>query len=142
MADVIDFAVKTLRTPIEQTEVYQRAYRLAQDIHKATLNMPTGEQAGLADDLRRAVRAVCTHMIEGFQKQNKRSPSFYVEADISTMVAIDVAYQVDFMLRYARDLGYLNPDQCEIWSGGYIDLLNTLKRMNEAAQSGHGMNDA
>ncbi|MDE3015649.1 MAG: four helix bundle protein [Pseudomonadota bacterium] len=134
MADVIDFSNRTLRTPIERTDLYQRAYTLAQEIHKATLDFPEVEQRELGDDVRRAVRAVCTHLVEGFEKQKKASPSFYVEVDILTMVAIDVARKVDFMLRYCRDLGYIDVGRCDRWCEGYGAILHQLQEINEATQ--------
>lgn len=134
MADVIDFSNKTLRTPIEQTDVYRQAYALAQEIHKVTLGFPEVEQRELGDDVRRAVRAVCTHLVEGFEKQKKANPSFYVEVDILTMVAIDVTRKVDFMLRYCRDLGYIDTVSCDRWCQGYAEVLNALQAINEATQ--------
>lgn len=134
MADIIDFETQALRTPLEDMEVYKRAYALAQEIHKVTLGFPEVEQHDLADDVRRAVRAVCTHLVEGFEKQKKGSVSFYVEADILSMVAIDVARKVDFMLRYCRDLGYIAPEKCDEWCVGYAEILNQLQQINDAAR--------
>ena len=133
MADVIDFSAKTLRIPVEQTDLYQRAYTLALEIHRATLAFPEVEQRDLADDVRRAVRAVCSHLIEGFEKQKRASPSFYVEVDILTMVAIDVTRKVDFLLRYCRDLGYIHAEQCTSWCERYMVVLKMLHDINEAA---------
>ena len=134
MADVIDFSNKTLRTPIEQTNAYQFAYRLAQEIHKATLEIPAVEQKELADDVRRLVRAICSHMVEGFEKQKDSSPSFYVEADILTAIAIGDTRKIAFLLGYCRDLGYIDAARCEAWCAGYAEILQMLQAMNDAAK--------
>ena len=50
-------------------DVYQKAYQLSLDIHKATLGFPKLEQFALADQMRRASKSICANLAEGFAKQ-------------------------------------------------------------------------
>jgi four helix bundle protein len=49
--------------------VYQRAYGLSLQIHKASLGFPKMEQYALADQMRRASKSICGNIAEGFAKQ-------------------------------------------------------------------------
>ena len=58
------------RWDIEDLEVFRRAYRLSLDLHRASLDFPKIEQfGGLADQLRRASKSVCSLMAEGAGRQ-------------------------------------------------------------------------
>lgn len=56
--------------------VYQNAYRLSLEIHKATLGFPKMEQYGLADQMRRSSKSICGNIAEGFAKQRRSSAEF------------------------------------------------------------------
>ena len=61
----------------EDLEVYQRAYRLALELHKASLQFPKIEQFALADQIRRASKSVCANIAEGFARQRGSSADFH-----------------------------------------------------------------
>ena len=61
----------------EDLEVYQRAYRLALELHKASLQFPKIEQFALADQVRRASKSVCANIAEGFARQRGSSADFH-----------------------------------------------------------------
>ena len=62
------------RWDIEDLEVFRRAYRLSLDLHRASLDFPKIEQfGGLADQLRRASKSVCSLMAEGAGRQQGSS---------------------------------------------------------------------
>ena len=45
----------------EDLEVFQRAYRLSLEIHRASLTFPSAEQRALADQIRRASKSICAN---------------------------------------------------------------------------------
>ena len=51
----------TIVRSFEDLEVYQRAYRLALELHKLSLSFPKIEQFALADQVRRAQRNLRQH---------------------------------------------------------------------------------
>ena len=59
-------ARKAVRS-FEDLEVFQRAYRLALDVHEASLRFPKHEQSELARQLRKASKSVCANIAEGRQ---------------------------------------------------------------------------
>ncbi len=57
-------------------DVYQRAYRISLDVHKATVEFPWMEQYALADQMRRASKSICANVFEGFARQRSSSAEF------------------------------------------------------------------
>jgi four helix bundle protein len=66
---------KVIRS-FEDLEVFQRAYRISLDIHRASLDFPKIEQYALADQVRRASKAICANLAEGFAKQRRSSAEY------------------------------------------------------------------
>ncbi len=70
--------VQTTRGPaagFEDLKVFKLAYRLALEVHRASLGFPAVEQYGLADQVRRASKSICANIAEGIGKQPGRRPS-------------------------------------------------------------------
>ena len=100
------------RWDIEDLEVFRRAYRLSLDLHRASLDFPKIEQfGGLADQLRRASKSVCSLMAEGAGRQQGSSREFarYL------VMAAGSAEEVRLWCRYAVDLGYI--EAMRRWNG-------------------------
>ena len=60
------------KTPVrsfEDLEVFQRAYRIALIVHRASLTFPPIEQRALGDQVRRASKSITANIAEGFGKQ-------------------------------------------------------------------------
>ena len=89
----------------EDLEVYQRAYRLALELHKFSLQFPKIEQFALADQVRRASKSVCANIAEGFAKQRSSSAEFHR----FLVLALGSSDEMKVWLSFCRDLGYL-PD--------------------------------
>jgi four helix bundle protein len=60
----------------EDLEVFQRAYRLSLEVHRASLEFPRIEQWALADQVRRASKSICANLAEGFGRQRLSKPEF------------------------------------------------------------------
>ena len=56
----------------EDMEVFQRAYRVSLEIHRASLTFPAVEQRALADQIRRASKSICANLAEGYGRQKGR----------------------------------------------------------------------
>ena len=86
----------------EDLDVFRQAYTLSLVVHRATLAFPKIEQySGLADQLRRASKSVCSLIVEGAGRQTASSSEF---ARYLTM-AIGSAEEARLWCRYAHDLG-------------------------------------
>ena len=107
----------------EDLEVFQRAYRVSLDLHKATLRFPKLEERVLADQIRRASKSICGNIAEGFGKQRRSSAEFkrYL------LMAIGSADEMQVWLRYCADLGYVDRETCERWRDEYRQIARMLQ---------------
>ena len=120
---------KTIRS-FEDLEVFQRAYRLSLDIHRASLEFPKIEQYALADQVRRASKAICANLAEGFAKQ-RRSPAEYRRF---LQMAIGSADEMRVWLRYCVDLGYIDQPTWIRWRDEYQAIARMLTGLHAAWQ--------
>jgi four helix bundle protein len=108
--------------------VYQNAYRLSLEIHKATLGSPKMEQYALADQMRRSSKSICGNIAEGFAKQRASSAEFRR----FIMIAIGPSDEMKVWLDYSRDLGYVDAAQVEGWQMEYARISRMLHRLIES----------
>lgn len=87
----------------EDLEVYQRAYRLALELHKFSLEFPRIEQFALADQIRRASKSVCANIAEGFARQRSSSADF----QRFIVMALGSSDEMKVWLSFCADLGYV-----------------------------------
>ena len=102
----------------EDLEVFQRAYKLSLEVHKASLGYPRVEQYGLADQIRRASKSICANIAEGFAKQE------YSNAEFKPLGSAD---EMRVWLRYGLDLGYTKEDEWQKWRDDYIEVAKMLQ---------------
>jgi four helix bundle protein len=107
----------------EDLEVFQRAYRISLDLHRASLQFPAVEQRALADQIRRASKSICGNIAEGFGKQRRSSAEFkrYL------LMAIGSADEMQVWVRYCLDLGYVDRERCEAWRDEYRQIARMLQ---------------
>ena len=121
----------------EDFDVFKRAYALSLDLHRASLSFPKIEQyGGLADQLRRASKSVCSLIVEG-QGRQLASPR---EFGGYLVMALGSAEEAKLWCRYATDLGYVEVDQAEAWReelGHIIRMLQGLRSELDRDLSGH-----
>ncbi|MEQ1611285.1 MAG: four helix bundle protein [Hyphomicrobiaceae bacterium] len=103
-------------------EVYQLAYRISLDVHRATLGFPKLEQYVLADQMRRASKSICGNLAEGFGKQRASSAEFRRFLSI----AIGSSDEMKVWLDYSRDLGYVDAARTEEWQADYARISRML----------------
>ena len=88
--------------PFHRLEVYQRAYRLALEVHKITLAFPAIEQYGLGAQMRDSSKSIPVNIAEGMGKQE--SPRDVIRF---VRIAIGSCDETRVHLDFAKDLGYL-----------------------------------
>jgi four helix bundle protein len=85
------------RWSVEDLDVFRRAYQLSLELHQVSLDFPKIEQfGGLADQLRRASKSVCSLVAEGAGRQQASPREF---ARYLTM-AIGSAEEMRLWCRY------------------------------------------
>ena len=109
---------------VEDLDVFQRAYRISLDLHRASLQFPKIEQfGGLADQMRRASKSICGNIAEGFGKQRRSN----VEFKRYLLMAIGSADEMQVWLRYCADLEYIDRAACECWRDEYRQIARMLQ---------------
>lgn len=114
--------VEAIRS-FEDLQVFQRAYAISLELHRASLKMPKIEQYVLADQMRRASKSVCANIAEGFGRQRASSADF---RRFLTM-AIGSCDEMQVWVRYASDLGYVDKDITTKWREEYIEIAKMLR---------------
>ena len=113
----------------EDLDVFRRAYRVSLEVHRASLGFPAIEQRALADQIRRASKAICANLVEGFGRQGWSKPEFRR----FLMMATGSADEMQVWTLYARDLGYIDGDVAEGWQGEYREIARMLQGLSRTA---------
>src|SRR5271169_3710946 len=107
----------------EDLQVFQRAYRISLEVHRASLRFPAIEQYVLADQVRRASKSICGNIAEGFGKQRRSNAEFkrYL------LMAIGSADEMQVWVRYCADLEYIDQERCAMWRDEYRQIAKMLQ---------------
>jgi four helix bundle protein len=112
----------------EDLEMFQRAYRISLEVHRASLQFPTIEQRALADQIRRASKSICGNIAEGFGKQRRSGAEFkrYL------LMAIGSADEMQVWVRYCSDLEYIDQKTCTAWRDEFRQIAKMLQGLYTA----------
>ena len=116
----------------EDLEVFQRAYRVSLEVHRASLGFPATEQYGLGDQIRRASKSICANIAEGFAKQRWSAAEF----KRFLAMAIGSADEMRVWLRYCHDLGYIDEPSWRSWRDAYQEIAKMLHGLRAGWQAG------
>src|ERR1700751_6494579 len=111
---------------LEELEVFQRAYRVSLEVHRASLELPRIEQFALADQLRRSSKSICANLAEGFAKQSRSAAQYrrYLT------VAIGSSDETQLWLRYCIDLGYIEEVGGQRGVADYVEIRRMLQGLH------------
>ena len=111
----------------EDLEVFQRAYRIALEVHRVSLDFPRIEQQhGLADQVRRASKSISANIAEGFGKQRLSVAEF----QRFLAMAVGSADEMRVWLRYCLDLGYIEEATWRRWRDEYQEIAKMLRGLH------------
>ena len=116
--------MKSEPSTFEDLEVFQRAYRVSLELHRASLQFPKVEQfAGLADQMRRASKSICGNIAEGHGKRRRSKAEFkrYL------LMAIGSTDEMQVWLKYCSDLEYVDQKSCVQWRDEYRQIARMLQ---------------
>ena len=114
---------------VEDLGVFQRAYRLSLEVHRASLEFPRIEQFAVADQVRRASKSICANLAEGFGKQRQSRVEFHR----FLLMALGSADEMQIWTLYCRDLGYVGVDVAERWRGEYREIARMLQGLHRGS---------
>ena len=113
----------------EDLEVFQRAYRLSLEIHRASLAFPVAEQRALADQIRRASKSICANIAEGYGRQKRSKAEF----KRFLQMAIGSSDEMRVWVRYALDLEYIDEPTWQRWRDEYQTIVRMLQSLLQRA---------
>jgi len=93
--------------PYEKLDAWKLAHELALEVYRATACFPRSELYGLTSQTRRAALSVPTNIVEGSAKRGHREFRRFLD------VAIGSLTELCYLLRFARDAGFLAPNHWE-----------------------------
>ncbi len=120
---------------VESLRVFQMAYAVSLDVHRASLLWPKVEQyGGIADQLRRSSKSICANLVEG----GGRRSDYQREFVRFVAIAIGSADECRLWCRYAEDLGYVTQEQSQAWNATFIEVAKMLNGLRLRLQSSNG----
>ena len=91
---------------VRQLHVFQLAYKTAMEVFRQSRSFPSDERYSLTSQIRRSSRSVAANIAEGYRK--RQYPAMFS----SKMADADAeATETGVWLDFARDCGYLKPDE-------------------------------
>jgi four helix bundle protein len=113
----------------EDLEVFQRAYRLSLEIHRASLTFPAAEQRALADQIRRASKSICANIAEGYGRQKRSKAEF----KRFLQMAVGSGDEMRVWVRYALDLNCIDEPTWQGWRDEYQTIVRMLQSLMQRA---------
>jgi four helix bundle protein len=108
-----------------ELKVFQKAYALALEVHKASLNFPKTEQYALADQLRRSTKSVCANIAEGFARQRDSK----LEWKRFLMIALGSCEESSMWLDFCRDLRYVAQERTSSWQNDCNIIIKMIHKL-------------
>jgi len=111
--------------------VWHKAHHLALSVYRNTRSFPKSERFGLVSQLRRAAVSVPSNLAEGAGRDTPRDFMRFVS------IAAGSASELQYQLKLAGDLGYLNSNQAtELGAAAHEvkKMLHGLLRAHKAVQ--------
>ena len=101
-------------------KVWEAAHQFTIDIYNITKKFPKNEQYGLTSQIRRSSSSIPTNIVEGSgQLENGNLVRFLG-------IAKGSAFESEYQLLLAKDLGYLNIEECNSLSKKVKDIIYML----------------
>jgi len=103
-----------------QIRVWEKAHQLTLEIYKLTAHFPKEELYGLTSQLRRASASIAANLAEGFGRGGN------VELARFLQIAIGSAYEVEYHVLLAKDLGLIAKERNELLEVHIIEIKRML----------------
>ncbi|PIZ31948.1 MAG: four helix bundle protein [Alphaproteobacteria bacterium CG_4_10_14_0_8_um_filter_53_9] len=111
-------------------EVYKRAFSVAIELHKLSLEWPKIEQyGGIADQIRRASKSICANLAEGLGKHMSAA-----DKRKFVQIALGSAEETGVWLQFSVELGYLHASERERLAKEYGEICSMLYGLMQKIQ--------
>ena len=110
--------------------VYEKSYKAAIAVYEMTRRFPKEEQYAMTDQIRRAAMSIPLNIAEGYGK--KRSQQ---EFNRFLRMGAGSSNEVQVLLDFAKDLGYIATEQYEKARETYEEISRMLAGMMKRVES-------
>ena len=90
-----------------ELKVWEKSHALTMAVYKITAGFPKDEMYGLTSQIRRSCASIPANITEGCGRSGDAELARFLQ------IAMGSASELEYHLLLARDLGYLNPMECE-----------------------------
>ncbi len=104
----------------KKLKVWEDAHQFTVDIYNTTQKFPNNEQYGLTSQIRRSASSIPTNIVEG---SGQLTRSNYIRF---LGMAQGSAYEVEYQILLAKDLGYLELDKFNLLNKKIKDIICML----------------
>jgi four helix bundle protein len=103
-----------------QLQVWQKAHNITVNVYKLTAQMPQDEKFGLINQIRRASISIESNLAEGCGRNNDKEFARFID------ISMGSSFELRCQLMIARDLGYINSDQYQLYESKIIEINRML----------------
>lgn len=100
--------------------VWKKGHELVLGIYQTTNKFPKEEKYGLSDQIRRAAVSITSNIAEGFGRQGLSDKTHFYNMSLGSV------YEVQNQLMIARDLKYINMNECEVLLSKSVEISKMI----------------
>lgn len=100
--------------------VWQKSHNLTINIYKLTSQMPSEEKFGLISQIRQSSVAIESNLAAGWGRGNDKELARFID------LAVSNSFELRCQLLIARDLGYIEKKQYELFESQIIEVNRML----------------
>ena len=111
---------------VNELQVYEKSYKAALAVYRKSKEFPREEIYGLTSQLRRAATGIPLNIAEGYSKKESQA-----EFKRFIGMALGSSDEVQVLLRFAKDLGYISEgvyNKSKVEYKEISKMLNGLKK--------------
>ena len=106
-----------------ELEVYRRSYTVAKAVYEMTKNFPAEEKYGITNQMRRSALSIPMNIAEGYAKRESQR-----EFKRFLLMAMGSSNELQVLLEFSKDIGYLNAEQYEKAADAYEQISRMLNK--------------
>ena len=94
-----------------QLRIWEASHKLTLEIYDVTKEFPKDELFALTNQMRRSASSIPTNIAEGCGRETNKDYTRFLQ------IAMGSAYELDYQLLLAKDLGYIKPSNFSLLNG-------------------------
>ena len=111
----------------EDLKVYEKCYKSALSIYRMTERFPKDEMYGMTSQIRRAATSIPLNIAEGYAKRESQA-----EFKRYLMMALGSSDEIQVLLSFAKDLGYIDLETYEKSREVYKEIAKMLNTFSKS----------